>query len=94
MSVLTHPLFFEKHTPTLFYKTITLFLKKPSTLFVRMVNPLYEFNRPSLQKRIMLGILKNLPLNTNHGDRGKKRKLNYRCIVIDITSMPSRWKHN
>ena len=37
---------------------------------------------------------KNLPLNTNHGARGKKRKLNYRCIVIDITSMPSRWKHN
>ena len=37
---------------------------------------------------------KNLPHDTNHGARGKKRKLNYRCIVIDITSMPSRWKHN
>jgi len=35
-----------------------------------------------------------LPHDTNHGARGKKRKLNYRCIVIDITSMPSRWKHN
>ena len=42
----------------------------------------------------MKTVRKNLPLDTKDGDRGKKRKLNYRCIVIDITSMASRWKHN
>ena len=48
----------------------------------------------SVRKKINELPPKNLPLNTNHGARGKKRKLNYRCIVIDITSMASRWKHN